>query len=426
MPAGPHVPTISVIRSALEEVPSAIRDDDPSTDPRGIGTGPAVAIRISDPECLESLSDGMAVDSHGVRSDVDATTGGYMADEPFVAFEVPPEVTESDIHRVLGDDRLADIEQLSQIAGLDAYGWYVTFHQKRFQHGVHIPFEGILAFAIHVFRGLDLTFERKVDLSFRAILRHELFHFNVDCMTANWELTTGAAVFWNAKERYRNPHGYVPLEEALANAYMLRGFKYPTRRLAGSGGSYPALKRFCDQLPEGYRDAALYVRTRGQYGALDSYFDSCSELSVAYQQSSAPAWQPLERGIDTLIFYPDLIRIDWTRCPVIILDRHNLRGALGIGISYFQSITDIEETENFSRILKKLDKRLQMRWEASVEKLALSTSFNSLNFQPWKKDGSDYYSVNLDGNYRVHLRYDRTRTKWFAESIGTHKAMGHG
>jgi DNA-binding MarR family transcriptional regulator len=240
------------------------------------------------------------------------------------------------------------------------------------QHGVHIPIEGIIAFVLHAFPEVDVPLERKLQFALHAIVRHELFHFNVDCMTANWELATGAAVYWKGLDRYRKPYGYVELEEGLANAYMLRGFKYPTRLLANSGGAYQALKRFCARQPAGYKDAARYVKTRGHY--LDSFFGASFELSEMYQHESREEWRSPET-LDALIFYPDLKRIDWTRCPIVILDDHDLRGALGLEISNFQMVEFIEETDGFRRSLSKLDRRLQQLWTArkSTQYLVLAT-----------------------------------------------------
>lgn len=423
MPAGPHVPSISYIRNALQAVPGAIRFDDPSTDARGSGANPALAVWISDPDRQSNVRNAMD-ERPAAEPDIDTDASEAMADNPAVAFEIPPKVTESQIRDALGDE-LEKIEQLSKLKGADAYGWYTTFHQKRFQFGVHIPGEGILAFALQAFSGLDLSLQRKMELALHAILRHELFHFNVDCMIANWELATGAAVFWAAKERHRNADGYVPLEEGLANAYMLRGFRHPSRELAGSDGAYQALKQFCKRQPEGYSEAAQYVKSRGRYLGLNSYFDACCELSVAYRSAAAPAWCPPD-ALDALLFYPDIVRIDWTRCPILILDERGILEALGINVAFFRRVCDIEETERFTRAFKKLDKSIQKQWRMSVNKLALSTSLNGLGFQPWNMDGADYYSVNVGGNFRAHLRYDRNGSKWFAEAIGNHKEMGHG
>ncbi len=423
MPTGPHVPSISYIRKALEAIPEAIRYDDPSTDERGSGGDPAIAVRISDPDCNRSARDEMDT-NRAEPPHVDVDSSEASVDEPAVAFEIPPKLTESDIRDALGNE-LTKIQQLSKLQGLDAYGWYTTFHQKRFQHGVHLPIEGILAFAVHAFSDVKLPLERKVQLAHHAILRHELFHFNVDCMIANWEMAMGAAVFWNAKGQYRNQHGYVPLEEGLANAYMLRGFKYPSRALANSAGAYLALKRFCKHQPVGYKCAERYVKTRGQHGRIDSFFDACCELSASYRAAASPIWRPPDE-LDPLLFYPDAVRVDWTRCPIIVLDERGLLDALGIDVAYFRTISDIEETAKFERALKKLDKSIQQRWRENKEKLAVSTSFSSLGFQPWKLDGTDYFSVRVGGNYRAHIRRDRSASKWFAEAIGNHKEMGHG
>src|SRR6202000_2973936 len=88
--------------------------------------------------------------------------------------------------------------------------------------------------------------------------------------------------------------------------------------------------------------------------------------------------------LDALIFYPDLIRIDWTRCPIIVLDEHGLQSALGIGISVFNTVESIEETEDFTRACAKLDRRLQKLWGLRKRDLARSTALKSLDFKQWK------------------------------------------
>lgn len=75
---------------------------------------------------------------------------------------------------------------------------------------------------------------------------------------------------WNSKRR--------------ANAYMLRGFKHPTRLLGKSGGAYGALKRFCERQPAGYQEGPTYAMNRG------FYYDGRHELSEMYQHTSAAPW----------------------------------------------------------------------------------------------------------------------------------------
>jgi hypothetical protein len=145
--------------------------------------------------------------------------------------------------------------------GIDAYGWYVSFHQRAQQHGIYLPVEGFFAFALQVLEGVALPFERKLEISLHAILRHELFHFAVDCMAANWELSIGKPVYFLAKAE--GSHG--ELEEALANAYMLRGFRYPNGILKTGRGCFHALKAFCARQPAGYRDGPRYASSRLVY-----------------------------------------------------------------------------------------------------------------------------------------------------------------
>ena len=128
--------------------------------------------------------------------------------------------------------------------------------------------------------GLPVDLDRKVELAFHAILRHELFHFATDCMIANWELATRREVYWKAKAAHRNGSGYVELEEALANAYMLRGFKWPTQALK-QRGAYIALCEYCDKhQPAGYKEGPHYARSHRKF------IGGCQSLSADYQHAS--------------------------------------------------------------------------------------------------------------------------------------------
>ncbi|OBI06456.1 hypothetical protein A5715_20135 [Mycolicibacter heraklionensis] len=249
--------SVRAIRTALEEIPGAILEEAPQPDNVGSDSDPATAIWVSD-------GSGAVPDVESLDAPTHNSSDVGIAEAPAVIFEVPLAVTDNDIERVLGEDQIRELLRLQRIHGVDALGWYVTFHQRRVQHGIHIPLEGVLWLAVNGLRGVALPVERRVELAFHAILRHELFHFEADCMAANWELATGVGVYWKARG-HRNDAGYIESEEALANAYMLRGFKYPPRRLANSGGAYGMLKRYCQQQPEGYRDGPRYAADRRLY-----------------------------------------------------------------------------------------------------------------------------------------------------------------
>jgi mRNA-degrading endonuclease RelE of RelBE toxin-antitoxin system len=407
--AGLPIPSVRAIRDALEDIPGAIREDPLPEDAHG-GTDPAAEVWVSDPGYR---SESLALDSPDPTADDDA-----ISDGPNVIFEIPPEVTDTDIQRVLGHDDFAEMKRLHEIRGIDALGWYVTFHQRTAQHGVHIPLEGALLLAGQAFPQLPVPDTRKYDLAFHAILRHEVFHFAADCMAANWELAIGADAYWKAKEKHRNAQGYVELEEAMANAYMLRGFQHPRRLLANSGGASPALREYTKGQPAGYRDAHLYAKSRYAYVA------GCRGLSTQVQHAAGQRW-PVPSSMDTLLLYADPFRIDWNRCPIIISDRFNLRESLGINVEFFTSIPHVIETQKFRKSLDKLGPSIQKKWQDQKRKLAMSTSLDSLGFQQWKKGGPDCYSVHVGSN-RAHLRLDRQQSTWSALDIGSHLAMGHG
>jgi hypothetical protein len=238
-------------------------------------------------------------------------------------------------------------------------------------------------------------------------------------MAANWELTLGIPVYWPTKRRLRNSHGYIEREEALANAYMLRGFRYPARFMADSRGAWSTLGAFCSSMPPGYRDGPelAYSRTR--------YIADCREFSAEFEASVDREWRVPRPALDTLIFYPNVVRIDWRHCPIIVYDRLGLLRSLGICVSLFETVF-VVETQAFLKDLAKLGSRIEKSWHRRKALLARSAHLASNGLQKWSLGGPGCWSVNVDGNYRVHLRNDRQIGTFVTEGIGDHKSMGHG
>jgi hypothetical protein len=351
MTVGLDVPSVSAIREGLATIQGAFRDE-PIPEDSPVGSDPAIEIERPNSKCVNDPESGDASSPAPIEdapnSDASPADDG-MNEEPEVIFEVPPNLTDADIRNALGEAGLAELQRLQQIRGIDALGWYVNFHQRRAQHGIYIPVEGVLVLAAGVLANLPVPAERKLELAFHAILRHELFHFATDCMVANWELTTGQAVYWTAKDALRNANGYVEKEEALANAYMLRGFKHPSRLLANSGGASKALHAYSAKQPPGYDEGPYYARSRSRY------VEGCRDLAMGYQHRSRPRWLA-PSAFDALLLYADPFRIDWSRCPIFITDRFDLQRLLGIKIEFFQTLPYVEETEAFRKELKKLDR----------------------------------------------------------------------
>lgn len=404
--------SVTRLRSGLEAVPGALRHD-PIPEDTGVGSEPGIEIVISDPTggFARALADGRPrfddLDEDGPRED------------PAVVFEVPPEVTEAQLTNLLGTEQVGEIQRLLQIRGMDAIGAYLTFHQLAGQWGIYIQLERVVLLAFQYFNDVQVSLERKVEIAFHAVLRHELFHFEVDCMVANWELATGVEVRWAGSQKYRNTQGYIELEEGLANAYMLRGFKYPSGPLRSGPGAYRALSRFCSHQPAGYCDGPMYAKSS------ELYLRQCSQLSDDYHGASSAQWFVPDE-FDTGMLYPNPVQIAWTRCPIILQDQYDLQRHLGIGISYFRSVGRITETPSFERSLTKLSTHLQRQWSKVKATLAITTAGSGSDFKRWKPGGKDCYSVRVGRAFRAHLRYERHSSTWIAEAIGDHKTMGHG
>jgi hypothetical protein len=406
-PATKTIPTIGKIRASLEGVPDAIRDE-PLPEDSGEGHDPASIVHVyhpeQNPEKLERLAD-----EPSLRDEVD----NPISDHPTVIFETPPELTDADVQNILGSIG-ADLLRLAQVKGIDAYAWYLTFHQRARQFGIYIPAERLVLFALHAFRRLSLPLDVKLKIGFHALLRHELFHFEVDCMAANWELATGREHYWSGRVDWHRE-----LEEGLANAYMLRGFRHPEGHLRGARGAYQALKRFCESQPAGYRDGPSYARSRA------SYVSRCRDLSFVIRCFAEDDWEIDPDALDTLLFYPDTFAIDWRRCPIIIEDKLGILKSLDIDLSFFETIAGIVESRSFLRSIGRLGSQMEAIWSRRKSDLARSVNLRGLGFERWKPGGDDCYSVRLDGNYRVHLRRDVDQGCWIAESVGAHRSMGH-
>jgi len=399
-------PSVFAIRVALEEIPGAIRlDPTPEDTAAGRDLGMPV-LHLG----------GEGFDRVGRLIPSDADEAAAASERPEVIFEVPPKVTDAEVFEALGEGP-GEVARQVQVKGTDALGWYVTFHQRAAQHGVYLPIEGIATLAVGALGPLALPLERRLEIAFHAILRHELYHFEADCMAANWELALGRRVYWWAKDEFSDLPGYKDLEEALANAYMLRGLRHPGGALRNSRGSYDALKAFCELQPRGYRDGPVYAKSRTKY------VEGCRALSANFETTSAGEWEVPADVLDTLIFYPNPFQIDWRRCPILVFDRFGILNTLGIGVDFFETITGVVESPSFLRDLRKHGRQLEDKWDRRKERLSRSVGHE---VERWRPGGPNCYSVRIDDNFRAHLRRDPANGSWIAESVGDHKSMGHG
>jgi len=266
MIASLSVPSIYAVRITLEEIEGAIRLEPLAED---TASGRDLGVPV-----LHLGGEDRAGRALGPVDDEEAA-GTF--ERPAVVFEVPPKVTDAEVFEALGDGA-GELERLVQIEGTDALGSYMTFHQRAAQHGIYVPIEGIVELALSALGGLELTLERRLEIAFHSILRHELFHFEADCMAPNWELATRASVYWWAADEFRDTPGYKDLgkrwQTPVCFAVSVPGrspqvfqgqLRSPQGILCPSARRLPRrtpLRQITPRLPEGV-PRPVYKRRRG-------------------------------------------------------------------------------------------------------------------------------------------------------------------
>jgi hypothetical protein len=397
---------VTNLRDALSEIDGALRDT-PEHERRARGE---IAVLQEPLGEVQSLREAPAIEEPPTDDEQ-----GIGAD-PLIIAELPPEVERDDAAPLISPEDAEEIATRVSVQGTEALGWYVTFHQTAYQWGAYVSADGLrfLADPIHgVFGRLNLSPRRRIELACQTILRHELMHFAVDYMASQWEIATGSCCFWPAR-KLRDPNlGHAPLEEELANSYMLRGFRFPSALLR-EPGAYRALSDFVSTMPPGYRDCIKNDSKSAFEAVLEVQscdFENCLERTYT---------APFPIGFDHLSLYPSLRPIDWRYCT-ILLDIG--RQAVPISLRIITSISMIDESPRFRRSIQQMDNTVRRGWDRAKKKLRISTQIPGLDFKPWKQD---VFSVRVNDSVRAHLRIARETGEWVAEAIGPHKEMGHG
>jgi len=414
------LPSIHRVRDSLADIPGALIDK-PSTPTSGVDIGDLPCVPINQPEHAEGQSSDATLARPESADQYDQPEDSIDDDTPIV-FEIPPELDERTVREHLGRDQGSEFERLIEVSGTDAIGWYFPFHQTIAQHGIYISSSRALMFALRVFQrkyseDFVENLSRQLQYAVHAVVRHEAFHFATECMAANWELATGTACYLRAREGLRGSSGYVELEEALANAYMIRGFRWQSAVTTGAQAT-PSLKAFCISQPAGYKDGPKYVTTA-------KYEATCRRLAFGYHETMSVDWHAPRMSFDALPLFPNASRIDWRRCPVILVDERNVFSLLGIVPKFINTIVIYQQTDGFQKMLHHLGSDIHKKWEQTKEKLVQSTGRGGLDFKPWPARGKGWFSVRVDRSVRAHLRQDSGSGQWYAEEIGRHDAMGH-
>jgi hypothetical protein len=402
--------TISSIRSGLRAIPGGLVDYPPGSGYEGAESGVSTT----------SIWPGVGPSSYTQApvDDDEAEVDSIPDFDPVI--EVGADVDET--FPALGGAAGERIRQSVLIRGMDALGWYVSFHRVGVQCGIYVSISGIVYLIRHAFSELPISTQAKSRLAFHAVLNHELFHFATDYAIAQSELVHQEPWYLPAKTMSKaGPPGYCVLEEQLANAYMLQAFRTsrPSLRVKGKQA---ALRAFAQKQPEGYRDGES-VRT-GDWGRLLAQLASAFGKHAATGGGNHALWDG-SAGYDWAAQFPIVPKIDWRYCPIhIVNDGHRL-GIPADWLNFFSKLSGISESKKFRKRIAALPEPVQRAWERTKVKLQASITTGA-DFKKWFPGGRDVFSVRVNADIRAHLQYRRQTADWLAVTIGSHREMGHG
>jgi hypothetical protein len=400
----------SQIQVELESVKGAIRGT-PLAEPDG--PGPLLAEEIGRFETERESSKAITLTNDDRSPDL-----GFDADDepdgdsrvPAPVFWTPPNLDPESFYRSLGGGREGEYLQQSKLLGVDAYGYYASFHQRTYQWGVYVPIEGVAALAKHALGDLDLDSCEKFHLAWDFIVEHERFHYAADCGIGQLELLLEQPIWWPVREHILRPE-VIELEEELATAFGLRAVMHlPLVR--ARRGVYHAFKEFSKTLPSGYNVGHHLAHSRFRLG------NRISNLAQANVHSAMGRDFPL---VEMHHLYPAFRPHDLLRCPVHLLVPPGIGGA-----TLVQRIDRIVEEDSFLKELSRYAQGYVEKWKKTKHLLAASVLLKGLDFKPWPKIGRNWFSVRIDRKMRAHLRFDASTETWFAEQFGPHTKMGHG
>lgn len=407
----PIYPRLTTLIESLDAITGARRGD-PYPEGDGPGAHLAEEIRRAQDHIAASTLDVTARAPDNEPDDDVARTGEPAAP----LFWFPDGVDAEEVVRRLAGAHGQEYERLALLKGVDAFAWYLSFHQRMYQWGVYVPVTGAAAYAVQALGSSDVSWEAKVNLALRAILAHERFHFAADVGIAQTELVLQRAVWWPARENAKLRTDVSELEEQLATAAQLRAIRFA--RDSDARRCFSDMRDHSRQMPPGYRDGHKLVARRHDF--------ENRMLDHVQMMWEAALGVPPAYGTELHHLYPAFRPYELSRCPVhVLLDQ--VRFGLGdLPFFLINAVQIAEESDDFLKKLRRLPSYAGRKWEKTRKLLAQSTTVPGLDFKPWAPGGKGCFSVRVDASLRVHLRFDAGAAKWMAESIGFHAEMGHG
>lgn len=349
------------------------------------------------------------------RRTVAGTDGHFDGLEPTNRGLVPYPLSDSTPRR---EEHFSVLDRLyREGSSIDALAWYVSFHNTEHEWGIFIPMSSVHYLGDKLFKRLGMKADKRVHVAFEMLLHHERFHFWTDYALTQYELAFDTALATPLHEQLHAQGRYLEIEEALANAYMVRKV---------SGMLSPRqLQRLRDdivQAPAGYRDALPYADDPREYWrGLDEVMKSFAGIRGLALQGNLPIGL-----LEWRAPYLEESQIAFGDCPVhVFLDQEDY-GLPPYAPALITRISGIEETRAFLKMFSRLPGDIQRSWQEKKEELSRHVP-GFPEFEKLKGRKSPTFSIRLNDGYRAHLTphpKEKFR-RWLATGVGTHTQMGH-
>jgi hypothetical protein len=306
------------------------------------------------------------------------------------------------------------LDNAVETKGVEALAWYVSFHNSADEWGIYIPMTSIHYLAKRLFFKGRIASNKKYQIVLDILLNHERFHFCADYAQTQLELFLGMPCRYLFQNQLKAGE-YLEIEEALANAYMLRELKQIAK-----GNSFEKIKNFVLAQPAGYKDAIPY------FNDFELYQHGLEEVVKSYVGLPALDRNPIFpiSCFDWHSHFFDTESTSWNECPVHILHDDKRLGLPILTAKFLTCIPNIIETKKFSKMFVKLAGQYQEAWLEKKLDLA-SNPPNPKQFEALKGKKRGLYSIRVGKGHRAHLRPVNRYEYWEAVEIGTHTEMGH-
>ena len=361
----PIYPVNEVIKM-VGKIPGVF-EGDPKSQLDDAGTYLAELISDHSRQSGPTISDPAAIGSEpvDVDNDGDSPDSDDGAGEPELGavFSFTGNDDPEDVLARLAGARGDEYRRQEMLRGIDALGYYLTFHQRSYQWGIYLPLTGIACLAQDVFSKVVSDPLLRIHLAAHVILDHEYFHFAADYALSQIELLHAKPLFWPIANAPRRNELRV-LEEELANGRMLRRLLYPPRALTARG-AFSALREYTKRQPVGYRDGYRLVGSRHK---LEDRILDHAQLAWKLGWDAEPPY-----GAEIQQLYPWARLYDLRRCPVHLIHDEARFGLGDLGLRFVQVIPGIVEDDRFRRDLRKMGNTVVERWEKTKGKLRQST-----------------------------------------------------